>query len=157
MGKFFLFSFMSNVEASKKKIAEVYFSDHLKILLKASTSIKLKAEEGGWRIAMTAANLYSYKDEIWTSVLLKLRGEEFVSTLSHKCKENQSWGLMKVQVVSKRAPLHQYIPTPQTPLTSHRCLVFLTVPDCSLSRNRGTPWNGPIQVPCGILWAAQIP
>lgn len=30
-----------------KKIAEVYFFDHLKILLKTSAAVKLKAEEGG--------------------------------------------------------------------------------------------------------------
>lgn len=52
-----------------------------------------------------------------------------------------------------------YIPTSRTSasLTSHRCRVFLTAPNWSLSSSRGTPWNGPIQVPCGILWAAQIP
>lgn len=42
-------------------------------------------------------------------------------------------------------------------LTSHKCLVLRAAPDCTLSSSRGIPWKGPIQVPCGIRWAAQIP
>lgn len=42
-------------------------------------------------------------------------------------------------------------------LTSQRCCVFLTTPACTFSGGRSTPWKGPIQVPCWILWAAQMP
>lgn len=42
-------------------------------------------------------------------------------------------------------------------LTSQRCCVFLTAPACTFSGGRSTPWKGPIQVPCWILCAAQMP
>lgn len=42
-------------------------------------------------------------------------------------------------------------------LTSQRCCVFLTAPVCTFSGGRSTPWKGPIQVPCWILCAAQMP
>lgn len=42
-------------------------------------------------------------------------------------------------------------------LTSQRCCVFLTAPACTFSGGRRTPWKGPIQVPCWILCAAQMP
>lgn len=45
----------------------------------------------------------------------------------------------------------------QGPLTSQRCCVFLTAPVCTFSGGKSTPWKGPIQVPCWILCAAQMP
>ena len=42
-------------------------------------------------------------------------------------------------------------------LTSQRCCVLLTAPACTFSGGRSTPWKGPIQLPCWILCAAQMP